>query len=512
MVSIDSCLAESMNAQVLTIRTSASPASCVSWCPPWAASPSMTSESTRFFGQPSEIIPTFTCNRILDIIDSQPIMSINERIAISSILKGKPPVGTGVTVRGWVRTRRDSKAGLSFLHVHDGSGFDPLQIVAPAGLPNYESEIKRLTSGCSVIATGMLAASQGQAQAVELQADAIEVVGWVDDPDTYPIQQKKTSFEYLREVAHLRPRTNTIGAVARVRHALSMAMHRYYHERGFLWVHTPIITASDAEGAGEMFRVSTLDLINRDAIPRTPDGRADFTQDFFGREAFLTVSGQLNVETYCCALSKVYTFGPTFRAENSNTSRHLAEFWMVEPEIAFATLDDIAALAESMLKYVFQAVLNERSDDMAFFAERVDKDAVSRLERFVTSDFAQVDYTDAVEILMNCGQTFENPVSWGVDLSSEHERYLAEQHFKAPVVVKNYPKDIKAFYMRMNDDGKTVAAMDVLAPGIGEIIGGSQREERLDVLDARLEEMGLNKEDYWWYRDLRRDGTGPQSW
>ena len=277
-------------------------------------------------------------------------MSINERIAISSILGGKLPVGTGVTVRGWVRTRRDSKAGLSFLHVHDGSCFDPLQVVAPAGLGNYESEIKRLTSGCSVIATGTLAASQGQAQAVELQANSVEVVGWVDDPDTYPIQPKKTSFEYLREVAHLRPRTNTIGAVARVRHALSMAMHRYYHERGFFWVHTPIITASDAEGAGEMFRVSTLDLINRDAIPRTPDGRADFTQDFFGREAFLTVSGQLNVETYCCALSKVYTFGPTFRAENSNTSRHLAEFWMVEPEIAFADLNDNADLAESFLR------------------------------------------------------------------------------------------------------------------------------------------------------------------
>src|SRR6185369_5129806 len=300
MVSIDSCFAESMNAQVLTISTSASPASCVSSWPPCCASPSITSESTRFFGQPRETSPTFTCNRILDIINTQPNMSINERIAISSILTGKVPAGAGVTVRGWVRTRRDSKAGLSFLHVHDGSCFDPLQIVAPAGLPNYESEIKRLTSGCSVIATGTVAASQGQAQAVELQADAIEVVGWVDDPDTYPIQPKKTSFEYLREVAHLRPRTNTIGAVARVRHALSMAMHRYYHERGFLWVHTPIITASDAEGAGEMFRVSTLDFVNRDAMPRTPDGRTDFTQDFFGREAFLTVSGQLNVETYCC--------------------------------------------------------------------------------------------------------------------------------------------------------------------------------------------------------------------
>src|SRR5471032_1522917 len=325
-------------------------------------------------------------------------MSINERIAISSILGGKLPVGTGVTVRGWVRTRRDSKAGLSFLHVHDGSCFDPLQVVAPAGLGNYESEIKRLTSGCSVIATGTLAASQGQAQAIELQASSVEVVGWVDDPDTYPIQPKKTSFEYLREVAHLRPRTNTIGAVARVRHALSMAMHRYYHERGFFWVHTPIITASDAEGAGEMFRVSTLDFANRDAVPRTPDGRADFTQDFFGREAFLTVSGQLNVETYCCALSKVYTFGPTFRAENSNTSRHLAEFWMVEPEIGFADLNDNADLAEALLKHIFRTVLSERADDMAFFEERIEKGVIAKLQGIVDSEFLRMDYTDAIAI------------------------------------------------------------------------------------------------------------------
>src|SRR5438045_398279 len=323
-------------------------------------------------------------------------MSINERIAISSILSGKLPVGAGVTVRGWVRTRRDSKAGLSFIHVHDGSCFDPLQIVAPAALSNYESEIKKLTTGCSVIAVGTLSASQGQAQAVEVQADSVEVVGWVDDPDTYPIQPKKTSFEYLREVAHLRPRTNTLGAVARVRHALSMAMHRYYHERGFFWVHTPIITASDAEGAGEMFRVSTLDVANRDAIPRLPDGRPDFAQDFFGREAFLTVSGQLNVEAYCCSLSKVYTFGPTFRAENSNTSRHLAEFWMVEPELAFADLSDDADLAESFLKYILTALLNERGDDLKFFAERIDKGCIGRLERFVSAAFERMTYTDAI--------------------------------------------------------------------------------------------------------------------
>ncbi|NMP27084.1 asparagine--tRNA ligase [Rahnella sp. SAP-1] len=429
-------------------------------------------------------------------------------VPVVDVLQGRAAVDSEVTVRGWVRTRRDSKAGISFLAVYDGSCFNPLQAVVNNSLPNYQDEVLRLTTGCSVEVTGTVVASPGEGQSFELQATSIKVVGWVDDPDTYPMAAKRHSIEYLREVAHLRPRTNLIGAVARVRNTLSQAIHRFYHENGYFWVSTPLITASDTEGAGEMFRVSTLDLQN---LPRTDKGEVDFSEDFFGKEAFLTVSGQLNGETYACALSKVYTFGPTFRAENSNTSRHLAEFWMVEPEVAFATLDDIASLAERMLKYVFQAVLNERADDMAFFAERVDKDAISRLERFVTSDFAQVDYTEAVEILIASGQKFENDVSWGVDLSSEHERYLAEKHFKAPVVVKNYPKDIKAFYMRMNEDGKTVAAMDVLAPGIGEIIGGSQREERLDRLDARLEEMGLNKEDYWWYRDLRRYGTVPHS-
>lgn len=429
-------------------------------------------------------------------------------VPVVDVLQGRAAVDSEVTVRGWVRTRRDPKAGISFVAVYDGSCFNPLQAVINNSLPNYQEDVLRLTTGCSVEVTGIVVASPGEGQSFELQATTVNVVGWVDDPDTYPMAAKRHSIEYLREVAHLRPRTNLIGAVARVRNTLSQAIHRFYHENGYFWVSTPLITASDTEGAGEMFRVSTLDLQN---LPRTDKGEIDFSEDFFGKEAFLTVSGQLNGETYACALSKVYTFGPTFRAENSNTSRHLAEFWMVEPEVAFATLDDIAALAENMLKYVFKAVLDERADDMAFFADRVDKDAVARLERFVTSDFAQVDYTDAVEILMNCDQKFENPVSWGVDLSSEHERYLAEQHFKAPVVVKNYPKDIKAFYMRMNDDGKTVAAMDVLAPGIGEIIGGSQREERLDVLDARMAEMGLNKEDYWWYRDLRRYGTVPHS-
>ena len=438
-------------------------------------------------------------------------MATADHVDISALLKGKHPVGSRVTVRGWVRTRRDSKAGLSFVHVHDGTCFDPIQVVAPAELSNYQSEVVKLTSGCAVMATGTLAQSQGQGQAVELQAESIDVVGWVEDPEAYPIQPKKTSFEYLREVAHLRPRTNTIGAVTRVRHALSMAIHRYFHERGFSWIHTPIITASDAEGAGEMFRVSTLDIANLGLVPRGPEGRTDFSQDFFGKEAFLTVSGQLNVETYCLALSKVYTFGPTFRAENSNTSRHLAEFWMIEPEIAFADLAADADLAESFLKYILRALLDERGDDMKFFADRIDKGCIARVEAFVNSTFERMTYTDAVAALEKSGKKFEFPVTWGMDLQSEHERWLTEDHVKAPVIVMNYPKQIKAFYMRVNDDGKTVAAMDVLAPGIGEIIGGSQREERLDALDRRLAELKLDSKAYWWYRDLRRYGTVPHA-
>ncbi|MCC9659708.1 asparaginyl-tRNA synthetase [Pseudoalteromonas sp. MBR-15] len=428
-------------------------------------------------------------------------------LAISELLKGKVAVDSQVTVKGWIRTRRDSKAGISFLAVHDGSCFDPIQAVVPNSLNNYD-EVTRLTAGCSVSVTGVLVQSAGQGQSFEIQANTVEVLGWVENPDTYPMSAKRHSIEYLREHAHLRPRTNIIGAVTRVRNCLAQAIHRFYHEQGFYWISTPIITASDCEGAGEMFRVSTLDMQN---LPRTDKGDIDYSEDFFGKEAFLTVSGQLNGETYASAMSKIYTFGPTFRAENSNTSRHLAEFWMVEPEVAFADLEDIAKLAENMLKYVFNAVLTERRDDMEFFAQRVEKTAISRLEEFVTKDFAQVDYTDAIEILKACGKQFEFPVEWGVDLQSEHERYLAEEHFNAPVVIKNYPRDIKAFYMRQNEDGKTVAAMDVVAPGIGEIIGGSQREERLDVLDQRLEEMGLDKEDYSWYRDLRKYGTVPHS-
>jgi asparaginyl-tRNA synthetase len=429
-------------------------------------------------------------------------------VAISDALKGKIPVGQTFTVKGWVRTRRDSKGGFSFVALNDGSCFDSIQAVCPNTLANYADEVTKLTAGCAVEITGKLAASQGKGQSYEIQADAVKVIGWVDDPETYPVQPKPHTMEFLREVAHLRPRTNTFGAVTRVRNTLAMATHRFFQERGFFWIHTPIITANDAEGAGAMFRVSTLDLQN---LPRTPDGQVDFAQDFFGRPASLTVSGQLSVETYCMAMSRVYTFGPTFRAENSNTARHLAEFWMIEPEIAFADLTTDADLAEAFLKFLFKAVLDERGDDMKFFVERIDKEAIARLEKFVASSFERMDYTDAIKLLENAKKKFEFPVKWGMDLQSEHERWLTEEHVGRPVVVMNYPKDIKAFYMRQNDDGKTVAAMDVLAPGIGEIIGGSQREERLDVLDRRLAEMHLKKEDYWWYRDLRRYGTVPHA-
>lgn len=429
-------------------------------------------------------------------------------LSIQDILRGRFPLKDPVTVKGWVRTRRDSKAGISFLQVSDGSCFHPLQVVAPATLSNYASEVTRLTAGCAVEATGVIVPSAGKGQPFEMQAEAVTVVGWVDDPDSYPIQPKAHTLEFLREVAHLRPRTNVIGATARVRHTLAQAIHRFFNERGFFWVNTPIITVADAEGAGALFRVSVLDLMN---LPLDTSGKVDFSQDFFGREAFLTVSGQLNIEAYCLSLSKVYTFGPTFRAENSNTSRHLAEFWMVEPEIAFADLSDNATLAEELVKYLFKAVLEERGEDMAFFNERIEKGAIARLESIVRSEFVRMEYTEAIRVLDSAKQKFEFPVSWGIDLQSEHERYLTEKYVGKPTIVMNYPKDIKAFYMRLNDDARTVAAMDVLAPGIGEIVGGSQREERLEVLDARMQEHGLDPAAYSWYRDLRRYGTVPHS-
>ena len=426
--------------------------------------------------------------------------------SVQQALAGHFPIEGRLTVRGWVRTVRGS-AALAFVNVSDGSGFAPIQVVATDALANFE-DIKRLTPGCSVIATGTLVKSQGKGQGFEIQAEAIEIVGWVEDPLTYPIQPKPMSPEFLREVAHLRPRTNLFGAVTRIRHCLAMAVHRYFHENGYYWISTPIITTSDAEGAGQMFRVSTLDMAN---LPIGKDGQVDFGRDFFGKETFLTVSGQLNVEAYCLALSKVYTFGPTFRAENSHTTRHLAEFWMVEPEIAFADLMENAAVAESFLKYLFRAVLEERADDMAFIAERVQKDAITRLETFINAPFERIDYTEAVELLQKSGRKFDFPVEWGLDLQTEHERWLTEEHVGRPVVVINYPEAIKAFYMRLNDDGRTVAAMDVLAPGIGEIIGGSQREERLDVLDARMQQFGLDPEHYGWYRDFRRYGSVPHA-
>jgi asparaginyl-tRNA synthetase len=426
--------------------------------------------------------------------------------SIKNLLNHEVAVGSLVEIRGWVRSRRTSKGGFSFIHLHDGSCFDTIQSVADAALPNYASDIEQLVTGCSVIIRGELVESQGKGQDREIQASEVKVVGWVDDPESYPISKKRHTFEYLRDVAHLRPRTNTFGAVSRVRHAIAQAVHNYFDEEGYFWVNTPIITASDCEGAGELFRVSTLDQVNRPA--GGPAG--SYEDDFFGTETFLTVSGQLNVESYACSLSKVYTFGPTFRAENSNTSRHLAEFWMIEPEVAFADLAANASLAEAFLKSVISQVTARCSDDMAFFAERIDTGVLERLDQVINKPFEIMTYTDAVKVLEDAGQSFEYPVQWGLDLQSEHERFITEQVVGGPVVVTDYPREIKAFYMRLNDDEKTVAAMDVLVPGVGEIIGGSQREERLDVLDSRIEDDKL-KEELWWYRDLRRYGTVPHA-
>ncbi len=430
------------------------------------------------------------------------------KASVKALLDGAFPVNETVTVEGWVRTRRDSKAGFSFVHVNDGSCLANIQLVANQDLDNYASDVLRLTAGSALRCIGTVVESQGKGQSVEIQVQSIDVLGDVEDPDTYPIQPKKHSYEFLRSVAHLRPRTNTFGAVTRIRHRAARAIHQFFDDMGYFWINTPIITASDAEGAGQLFRVSTLDMMN---LPQTDAGAIDYAQDFFGRETFLTVSGQLNVEAFCLAMSKVYTFGPTFRAENSNTSRHLAEFWMVEPEVAFADLADLSQLAEHFLKSVFAEVLEHCGDDMAFFADRVEPEAITRLQNVIDQPFVQLDYTEAVEILQKSGRDFEHPVAWGTDLQTEHERFLTEDHCQAPVVVKNYPDAIKAFYMRLNDDGQTVAAMDVLAPGIGEIIGGSQREERLEVLAKRMAQHGLDGGDYEWFLDLRRYGTVPHA-
>lgn len=423
-----------------------------------------------------------------------------------AILTGAVPLQSEVTVKGWVRSKRDSKSGISFLDINDGSSFDGVQIIVPSELSNYEDEVLKISTGCAIEVSGTLVKSEGKGQSVEIKAAAVDICGWIDDPESYPIAKKRHSFEYLRTVAHLRPRTNTFGAITRVRTALANAIHNFFFERGFDWINTPIITGNDCEGAGELFRISTLDMVN---LPYGNDQQIDFTEDFFASEAYLTVSGQLQLEALCLAMSNVYTFGPTFRAENSNTSRHLAEFWMVEPEIAFADLSDLADLAEEMLTEVLRRVLDTCEDDIAFFAQRIDKEVLGRLRSVIHSPFERMDYSEAVTLLSGAKASFEFPVKWGLDLQSEHERWLTETHVGKPVVVMNYPKDIKAFYMRSNDDDKTVAAMDVLAPGIGEIIGGSQREERLTQLDARMDnEM---RKQLWWYRDLRRYGTVPHA-
>jgi len=408
-------------------------------------------------------------------------------------------INKNIKVSGWVKTERTSK-NFGFIELNDGSFFKNLQIVFEEDLENF-NDIAKLSVGSAIIAEGLLTESLGAKQPFELKAVRITIEG-KSTPD-YPLQKKNHSFEFLRTIAHLRPRTNTFSAVFRVRSLVAYAIHRFFQEQGFVYVHAPIITGSDAEGAGEMFRVTTLDMDNP---PRTAKGEVDFSRDFFGKSANLTVSGQLNVETFCMAFRNVYTFGPTFRAENSNTARHAAEFWMIEPEIAFAELSDNMELAENMVKYIINYVLENAPEEMEFFNRFIDNTLLDRLKNIVNSDFGIVTYTEAIDILKKSGVDFEYPVEWGIDLQTEHERYITEQVFKKPVFVINYPKEIKAFYMRMNDDGKTVAAMDLLVPGVGEIIGGSQREERLEVLEKKMDEMGLNKEDYWWYLDIRKYG------
>lgn len=428
---------------------------------------------------------------------------VTQRIA--EILRNGQP-DQSLTIKGWIRTKRESK-GFAFIEVNDGSFLANLQVILPNDLPDYEDLLKKLNTGASVEVSGVLVASQGKGQRIELKASTVKVYGEAD-PETYPLQKKRHSFEFLRTIGHLRSRTNTLSAVFRVRNACSYAIHQFFQEQGFLWVHTPMITANDCEGAGELFTVTNLNLKD---VPKTDKSEVDFSQDFFGRRAFLTVSGQLQAEAMAMAFRDVYTFGPTFRAENSNTSRHLAEFWMVEPEMAFCDLAGDMDLAEAFLKYIFKSVMEKCPEDMEFFNQRIDNSVLATADNIINNEFERISYTEAIAALEKADRKFEYPVSWGLDLQSEHERYLAEELFKKPVIVNNYPVGIKAFYMRLNDDEKTVAAMDVLAPKIGEIIGGSQREERLDILEQRIKSQGMNPEDLWWYLDLRRYGTVPHA-
>jgi asparaginyl-tRNA synthetase len=419
----------------------------------------------------------------------------------------KESIGKSVLLQGWVRTRRDSKAGFSFVELNDGSSFGNIQILVPQELPNYNTEIKQIIAGSSIAVQGIVKESPGQGQATEVEAKKVELIGTAD-PATYPLQKKGHTLEFLRSIAHLRVRTNTFGAVARVRNRVSFSIHQFFQENGFFYIHTPILTASDCEGAGHMFRVSTFDPAKP---PKDDKGNVDFSFFFFGKASYLTVSGQLNVDTYCAGLSKVYTFGPTFRAENSNTARHAAEFWMVEPEIAFCELEENMGWAEKFLKRLIGDVLRDCAEDIAFFNEQIDKTILTTLEHVLQSPFIRLSYTDAVSILQKSGKKFEFKVDWGTDLQSEHERFLTEEHFKRPVILYDYPREIKPFYMRVNDDGKTVRAMDVLVPKVGEIIGGSEREYRYSLLEERMQEQKLDLQAYSWYADLRRYGTVPHS-
>ncbi len=429
-----------------------------------------------------------------------------EKISVSDA-RSAEHIGKSVLLQGWVRTRRDSKAGFSFIEINDGSSQGNIQVIADADLPNYESEIKALTAGCSLSVEGEVKESGGKGQATEILAKSVTVHGTAD-PESYPLQKKRHSFEKLREWAHLRPRTNTFGAVTRIRNCVCNSIHQFYQELGFYYVHTPVITTSDCEGAGQMFQVTTLNL---EELAKRQVDKVEYKWDFFDRPSYLTVSGQLEAEIFACAMGKVYTFGPTFRAENSNTTRHLSEFWMIEPEMAFFDLTDNMDLAESFLKRIFSDVLEKCAEDMQFINDRIDDTIIETLKSIISSDFKRVSYTEAVDILTSSGKKFEFPVEWGTDLQSEHERFLTEDHFKQPVILFDYPKSIKPFYMYCNDDDKTVRAMDVLVPKVGEIIGGSQREHRLDILESRMLEQGLELDHYWWYRDLRKFGTVPHS-